>query len=634
MTLTTPLSVESNETIQQTTITINNTSSPPSSSNNNNKILIIENERWLNIIKIFSYYDLLALPRYVILTLFLLSTLGGPKYIFFIWPLWTLINFFIYGLYFIHNQVVFYSISIKYPFFDKLQNYLLSINVTLIIMGIWSFLDIIFSALNFFVAIILLLFVALDSDGTISQGWESLYASMVAECLFCILSIIFRIIIIVAVFIYLYQKPKNELSTNIPIHNEETLDHNINTINTVNTTNDVNINIHHDDNKSQVTTSEIDQDHHYLQSQLQSQLQTTEQNQHNQQNNNNSNFILNLINTTLKNLPLIFLLLCICFCILSLIFVSMTLQDFMKSKYYLTDKTTDTNNKGCDPMIKKTCLLPYPSSFYLQPSSSTQSNYQVSIPSSALPFTKRGVQIRAKYSANHFDGFGVGSMIVWALDHDQSLDNSQLVSYENIPQSLNLESPTLLINSKNGELHSHFSERDYIDENNNAMGYMMPTPSLLFNTTYIAVVKGLKNKQNNFLKASDLTQQYLDAYNLSPITIPSNLIGDLRYIRFQTIYFPLMEQIGINLTNTLDPIQIIWDFHTGTHQSLTDDLESAKIKTNQIIQEKISNNEKLYDLVKDTHDNSCNGQGKMSKIDYYKVKTPWYMKNHMVIILN
>ena len=60
-----------------------------------------------------------------------------------------------------------------------------------------------------------------------------------------------------------------------------------------------------------------------------------------------------------------------------------------------------------------------------------------------------------------------------------------------------------------------------------------------------------------------------------------------------------------------------------------------KTKTNQIIQEKINNNVKLYDLVKDVHDNSCDDQGKMSKVDYYKVKTPWYMKNHQVInILN
>jgi hypothetical protein len=522
--------------------------------------------KWIKTAIFLSYFDILALPRYAILPIVLLRSMGGPKYIFFIWPLWTLINFLIYFCLLLFDD----SLSALVSSYEK---YLPSPKIVVHMLWVWSSLDFLFSAASFVISIILLLYVSLDSDGTIAQGWRALYISMIVECIFCAFSIVIRLILLVGSCYSCFRR-------NVDLVEISTRGH----------------------SSTEITPTFTPEE-----------------------------TIPPLQSTFFKYRSMIFLIMCGVLSFVSLILVSMCLQDYMKSTYYLTDSTTDTNHKGCDPMIQKTCLLPYPSSYYLQPSTSTASGYQVAIPSSAMPFTKRGVQITAKYSANFYDGFAVGSMILWAFDHHQSLDNSQLISYDSIPLSQHINSTTLLININKLSFHSHFSEKDFIDQNNDAMGYMMPSPSLHFNTTYVALVKGLKNqKQNQFLKSSDLTQDYLTAYLTSSTVIPPHLSNDKRYIRFQTIYFPLMEQLGINLTDTSDPIQIIWDFHTATHQSLTNIMNLSYNKTKEKIEKKIEKNEKMYELVREVHDNSCQGDGKMSKVDFYKINSPWYMKTHQV----
>lgn len=529
--------------------------------------------KWIARTTIACYLDILALPRYAILPLFLVSSMGGPKFIFFMWPLFTLTTFLTYSFLFLHDP------SLSAPL-QPWKKYLPSQRISFHLLWVWSVIDMLFSIASFVVAILLATLVALDSDGTVVYGWKSLYVAMIAECIFCALSVIYRIVIIVASCCIVFTNPTPPDPLPIVDHHldEETCQ----------------------DAKSESPPGDLESP------------------------------LSNLMNTISQYAPVATLSLSLFFCFLSLVFVSMCLQDYMKSTYYLNDSTTDTNNKGCDPMVRQTCLLPYPSSFYLEPSTTTGSGYQVAIPASALPFTKRGVQISAKYSANKYDGFAVGSLILWALDFGQHLDNSQLISYEDIHLSQYLSSTTLLINAHSGELHSHFSEKDFIDFENDHLGYMMPTPSLHFNSTYIALVKGLTNKDKEYLRASDLTQQYLDAYTTSPETVPSNLLGDPRYLRFQSIYFPLLEKIGLNLTDPTDPIQIIWDFHTATHESLTNFLLLAQNKTTLAVQEKLEKNQKLYEVVKDVRGESCDGEGKMARVDYYKIQSPWYMKNHQV----
>jgi hypothetical protein len=510
--------------------------------------------------------------------------MGGPKYIFFIWPLFTLLTFLTYSFLFLHDQSLLTHLQ---PF----KKYFPTQKITFHLLWIWSVIDLLFSIASFVVAIVLATLVALDSDGTIVYGWRSLYIAMIVECIFCAYSVICRIVIILGSCCLVFTNPP---ALDLPaVHNR-------------------------DDHQLDEETCQAAQSHGSPSGSLPPDLNPP---------------LMNFTKVIGQYAPVVSLSLSIFFCFLSLVFVSICLQDFMKSTYYLNDSTTDTNHKGCDPMVRQTCLLPYPSSYYLEPSPTTGSGYQVAIPASALPFTKRGVQISAQYSANIYDGFAVGSMILWALDFGQHLDNSQLNSYEAIHLSKYLNSTTLLINTRTEELHSHFSEKDFIDFENDHMGYMMPTPSLHFNTTYVALVKGLTNKHNDYLRASDLTQQYLDAYTTSPDTVPSNLLGDPRYLRFQSVYFPLLEQIGINLSDPSDPIQLVWDFHTATHESLTNSLHLAQNKTTQAVQEKLGREKKLYEVVKEVHGESCDGEGKMSKVDYYKIQSPWYMKNHQVLAL-
>lgn len=88
-----------------------------------------------------------------------------------------------------------------------------------------------------------------------------------------------------------------------------------------------------------------------------------------------------------------------------------------------------------------------------------------------------------------FDGFSVSAPILWHLNGVRSVD---LVSFEYVDRSQLVNSSTLIVRLDNLELHPHFSEIDLLDDDADLrIMYSVPARALLFNTTYVVIIKGI-----------------------------------------------------------------------------------------------------------------------------------------------
>lgn len=142
----------------------------------------------------------------------------------------------------------------------------------------------------------------------------------------------------------------------------------------------------------------------------------------------------------------------------------------------------------CDPLIPGYCLLPFPSSYYLEPNTSTKTGYRVHFPIESFPRDSFGRQVNPE----HWNTFGETYMMyvsliscqtqrianhteqMWVMskyEHLSStsdgftpfpsilayfanLSSSNLPHHWNISESLSPTSPTVLLNADTGLFHA------------------------------------------------------------------------------------------------------------------------------------------------------------------------------------
>lgn len=304
----------------------------------------------------------------------------------------------------------------------------------------------------------------------------------------------------------------------------------------------------------------------------------------------------------------------------ALVCVTITLHLFLQSNYYEAEDTASYS--GCDPMVPKACTLPYPSSHFLTPDASTVTGYRVNMQRDTLPFTKRGVHISPRI-INTYDGFSVSAPILW---HIKGVRHTELTSLTDISQSLLWNCTTLLIDTSTFSLHSHFTEKDYLDYKSNRMSYIMPSRAMYYNTTYLAVVQSLTNARGEPLKPSSLMQSYINAY----MSNSTSFDDDNRYLRFRDIYFPQLESRGVSISG----IQLMWDFHTASQESLLNLVTSVNASTRHIMNSLPP--DQPYKRLSLVH-NECGklgseqDEGKMASVAYYRIHAPLYLQNQGVM---
>jgi hypothetical protein len=182
--------------------------------------------------------------------------------------------------------------------------------------------------------------------------------------------------------------------------------------------------------------------------------------------------------------------------------------------------------------------------------------------------------------------------------------------------------------------HLHFAEKDHLDPNPDRLSYLMPAHALKYNTTYLTVVKDLTDSSGEILDAEEMISQYVACYRNTSICtndVRSQVSKDARYQRFEKQYFPLLEGMSMDLTS----IQLAWDFHTASEDSILYNVNGVKESTTQMTRDFIDNNVALYRKISGVVNscppaNSSHGRSTMRSTTYYRIKVPWYLENHGV----
>jgi len=115
---------------------------------------------------------------------------------------------------------------------------------------------------------------------------------------------------------------------------------------------------------------------------------------------------------------------------------------------------------SCNPLRSKgQCLLPFPSSVYLNADPATETGLRLALPSEALPIAQQGTSGPFDTTrVNLADGFSPSTPILaW---FPEWLDAASLSPVTDPARSLSPQSATVLVDMESGELVAHFSELD------------------------------------------------------------------------------------------------------------------------------------------------------------------------------
>ncbi len=218
----------------------------------------------------------------------------------------------------------------------------------------------------------------------------------------------------------------------------------------------------------------------------------------------------------------------------------------------------DEQTTTCDFLIREHCLLPYPSSVFLAPDSTTPTGWRMHYVRETMPVNIHNSRVDPT-DWNTLDGFSPGSLIEALFPEGVDGVASNLPPITNIEHSLDGDSPTVIINAETGEHILHFAELDaQAASPATQMLLIRPGIRLHESTRYIVAIRGLKNLQGNPIAAQHAFQILRDNLDTPVRTIAA------RRPQMEDI-FTKLEQAGVSR----DDLILAWDFVTASTESLT-----------------------------------------------------------------
>jgi len=181
---------------------------------------------------------------------------------------------------------------------------------------------------------------------------------------------------------------------------------------------------------------------------------------------------------------------------------------------------------GCEELNGVECLLPYPSSRFLEPAA-TPTGYRLNLPAAGMPAQLGPGSVPVKIFPEPYkqlDGFSptVQVMMNFPGGVDLALSNaSRLLTERRGPdaRSLDPDSPTVLIDAETGEHILHWLENDgRAKDPTRVTTFLRPGKSLTPGRRYIVAVRNLKHADGTPVEPEPAFKALRDGH---PITIPS-----------------------------------------------------------------------------------------------------------------
>ncbi len=203
----------------------------------------------------------------------------------------------------------------------------------------------------------------------------------------------------------------------------------------------------------------------------------------------------------------------------------------------------------CNPVDESQCLLPYPSSFFLDESEDTPSGYQLSLGPHTGPVNSSGVPLNPHHW-NIKDGFSTwGPLLAWFPE----LSTDNLISNRDIDQYLASDATTVILDPLTGQRVPHFAELEaQATDPDQQLLYLRPVQPLQHAQRYVVGIRHLQDREGNTLAAPLGFSMLRDGATTQD--------PDLERQRehYETDIFPVLEAAGFSR----DELQLAWDFVT------------------------------------------------------------------------
>lgn len=228
---------------------------------------------------------------------------------------------------------------------------------------------------------------------------------------------------------------------------------------------------------------------------------------------------------------------------------------------------------GCEELNAVECLLPYPSSRFLEPAA-TATGFRLNLPAAGMPEQNNSVGVLRRLSPEPYrvlDGFSPTAQILMSFPGgvDLALSSaSRLLPERRGPnaRSLDADSPTLLIDAETGEHILHWLENDArAMDPTRVTTFLRPGKSLTPGRRYIVAVRSLRHADGSSVAPEPAFRALRDGRR---ILIPSL---DARRAVFEDI-FARLAQAGVPRTDLI----LAFDFKTQSDFSLTHEMLSMR----------------------------------------------------------
>lgn len=228
---------------------------------------------------------------------------------------------------------------------------------------------------------------------------------------------------------------------------------------------------------------------------------------------------------------------------------------------------------GCEELNAVECLLPYPSSRFLEPAATT-TGFRLNLPAAGMPEQINSVGILRRLSPEPYrvlDGFSPTVQILMNFPGGVDLvlsNTSRLLLDRRGPdaRSLDADSPTILIDAETGEHILHWLENDArATDPERVTTFLRPGKSLVPGRRYIVAVRNLQHADGSPVAPEPAFRALRDGRR---ILIPSL---DARRRVFEDV-FARLDQAGVPRTDLV----LAFDFTIQSDFSLTHEMLSMR----------------------------------------------------------
>lgn len=214
-------------------------------------------------------------------------------------------------------------------------------------------------------------------------------------------------------------------------------------------------------------------------------------------------------------------------------------------------------DSGCDPLDRRSCLLPWPSNHFTVADDRTDTGRRLNLRPSAMPKSAKGVRV-SPTEFNRADGFSPGSTI---LAHVPGIDlrRTGATPVTDLRRSLDRGQPIALVNARTQTRELAWAEIDPAAKGADRLLAIHPARNLARGERYIVGLGRMRDARGRLIKAPDSFRVLRDQLQTPDRSLERRRVGFERM-------FKTLQRVGLKRKD----LHLAWDFTVASTPNATE----------------------------------------------------------------